>query len=629
MSDWIIQFGNRLPCDVVERMLRDRPHIGDRPVVSHTMPWGSIIAQTPPTRGCAPMRTDQAVYACAGRPTFVDGSKDTAGEDWFVRDLDQRLRGDVKLQAVGNQISGMYGVVRADQRGAVVWTDPINGFPCFAAEDAHGRLAAVGTQPEIVARVAGRENDFDKVSLAELLTFNHVSFPHTTRLGMRELEPGSQYRYTAGDECVEVDHQVLWRPAEPERYLTAAQLDEMLEHAIRTASDRITQGMDRVAATLSGGKDSRVLLGVLPQDKLKATITYFSRENRESRVAKIVSEAAGLPNVRVSRDPEFFADILKRGVEISGSELTAIPYGLCILDANIQGDYDLIVYADQSDSYLKDHAMPSAIKQIVAERNPWVRLKNRIKRMAGRSTRSSGPKIAAGFEKNLSQIKPQWCEAIIERRRQYIAWLAGFRPDSAEEWSMVWPTSRMPAANNIVTNNRVLASDSLFTHRLVLEVGRQIPPELRYKGRLASRVFNRLYGSLGDIECANTGAPANATPRQLARIARKRRNNPEAQKAFGRLSPSDTPWIDVHGSWCDSELLQRHSMVWAAYRKALADSPAVEVLDELIEIDPREVIGRYDDRLAATGNWMVIQIASMMSQVADHRSTESRTGVVH
>jgi hypothetical protein len=173
----------------------------------------------------------------------------------------------------------------------------------------------------------------------------------------------------------------------------------------------------------------------------------------------------------------------------------------------------------------------------------------------------------------------------------------------------------MPAANHIITNNRLLASDSVFTHRDVLEVGRQIPPHLRFRGRLTARVFNRLYGELGDLECANTGLPANASERMEHRHARRKRKL--ARPADERV-PFQTPdvWNHVENSWCNYGLMQQHSAVWQGYRERFRDSPGVETLSRLVTYDPRQVIEHYDPRLSSMGNWMVLQLASLMNHTA-------------
>jgi hypothetical protein len=206
-------------------------------------------------------------------------------------------------------------------------------------------------------------------------------------------------------------------------------------------------------------------------------------------------------------------------------------------------------------------------------------------------------------------------DEVAERHRVRLEQVRQVRPESAEEWLRFWPGSRCDGGYGPQANTRLFTADELFMHRRVLEFAARLPAHEKLGGRLTKRVFPRLYGELGQIEDSGTGLPAAAVapfPRRSAHAngnghsSGNGNSNGNGNGAVGGHSPY--PWNDVHHSWVDYELLQKLSPTWASYRMALADSPALDVLDGVLEGGAGEFIRSYRDEAGFLFNRAAVQI---------------------
>ena len=593
------------------RVLRERPHLETRPVHPFDFPWGRVWVMPPPGEGYRPARVEGRLVAAAGRPRLSGVEHEAGGETGFAGAWGD-LAGRGSVADAAGRLTGMGVVLLADDAGVEIITDRLGSRPAYIARDRRGEIRAAGTHLESVAAVAGRACDFDPVSLGELIVHNYITFPHTSRVGITEIDPGSVTSIDAGGDRVQAE--AYWTPDEPGVWPgERAVFDELVE-ALRAAGEDVTLGCRRVAVTLSGGKDSRLVMGVVPRERLAGGLTYCTRANRETDVARRVAEAFGVGQVLVKRDPDFYAVLLDRGASLLGTELRANAHGLCIADNDLAGRFDLILGGQLSDTLLKDHFMPVAQREALRHKPLSERAKSLVKKMLGRS----GPPVVS-TQSTLGRAQVEWVldreilEAVRERRRRRLEQVRAVRPETAEEWFRFWPASRQDDSSHTLGNSRLYPADTLFLHSGIIEVARRLAPALRVGGGLADRAFARFYGPSARVENANTGLPLDAPARRVRAHEKRLWRNPDAKAAFKRLPPSDTPWNDVQGSWVDSRMLQMQSPAWARYREeVLGCPPAVALIDSVLSISGRDVIADYDDRLPATANHLVMQIARVV-----------------
>jgi asparagine synthetase B (glutamine-hydrolysing) len=622
MNDFLIQFGRGADPRRLAELLRARPAVAAHAAHCFEFPWGAAAVQPPRAPGYAPFYESGALVASVGRPRFLGVEHEAAGDRGFNRLLDERLRAG-GAKAVSDALTGMFAAIECTRAGVRVLTDQMGFMPVYVGRDAVGQVVAVGTHLDSVAAVAGRATDFDTVSLGDLLVNQYITFPYTTRRGVTQLEPASVTEFptpsTGAVRNADVRTTVLWEPAEPARGTkpSVEDLEAELEHALREASQDVTRGVSRVALTLSGGLDSRLVLASLVPDKVAAAITYATRENREVEVARRVAAAAGVPHHVAWRGEEFYSDLLPRAVSLLGTELRGDCHGFCVVDNGLDEAFDLVVGGFLSDTLFKGHYITEATRERFRRRSIY----SRARSVAGRAARAIGllpPKARKqhfweAAKKMEAALTPEVREAVRERRAARLARVKAVRPLSAEEWGRFWPASRGDGAYGPQANTRLFTADELFMHRRLIEVAARVPTEEKIGGRLSKRVFARLYGELGRIENSSTGLPAAADGATNG-SANRSANGQARPRPNGRPHPSPAggsraPWNDVEHSWVDWELLQKQSPTWASYRAALEPSVALDVLDGVLAGNARRFVASYQDDAGFLFNRAAVQLA--------------------
>jgi hypothetical protein len=611
-------------------MLRNRPGVADHPVHTWDFAWGRVAVQPPLAFGYAPLHESGTLVASVGRPRFVGVDHEQRGRCGFNALLRETLQAR-EPAALGEALTGMFAAIECGGGGVRVLTDQMGFMPVYVGHDLAGRVAAVGTHADSVAELAGRQTDFDPVSLGDLLINQHVTFPYTTRRGVTQIGPASLTAFAVGPggdvRAGGVRTTVLWQPLEPDPAAAApsvGELEEQLESALRAAAGDVARGAKRVALTLSGGLDSRLVLALLREKNLAGAVTYATRENREVDVARRIARAAGVPHQIVWRGEEFYAELMPRALALLGTELRGECHGFALADNGTGGDFDLIVGGFLSDTLFKGHYMPEALRERMRRRSPY----DVARRAVGGALRAAGVlppvrskphfwDVARGM---VGHLRPEVRDAMLERQRVRLEQVRAVRPGSAEEWVRFWPASRADGAYGPQANTRLFTADELFMHRGLVELAARVPMCEKVGGRLAKRVFARMYGALGEIENANTGLRADADP--SAKKPRNGNGNGHSNGAAnGHPAPrTNCPWNDVQHSWVDYELLQKLSPTWSAYRAALAGSPALDVLDSVLTDGVRPFVAAYRDDAGFLFNRAAMQLAYAIDRTLADRA---------
>ena len=516
MNDFLIQLGADVDAQRLAALLRDRPIVSAHPVRLFKFPWGVVAVQPPVARGYAPLydAAAQTLVACVGRARFIAADHERHGESGFNALFREKLA-SAAASAASDAVTGMFAAVECTAAGVRVFTDPMAFLPVYVGRDGADRVVAVGTHADSVAALAGRATDFDPVSLADLLVNQYVTFPYTTRRGVMQLEPAS---LTEFDATGGVRTTVFWRPCEPthDQWPRPADLEAQLGAALKAAAEDVSRGASRIGLTLSGGLDSRVVLSLIPRERVAGAITYATRENYELAIARRVAAAAGVPHHVAWRNEEFYAELMPRAVSLVGTELRGDSHGFAIVDNALDESFDLIAGGFLSDTLFKGHYLSAGVKGRLRPMPAHARLR----RSAVAAARKLGVLPPAAGKSHYfddarrmaARLKSDVREALAERRRVRLEQLRQVRPESAEEWLRFWPASRCDGSYGPQANTRLFTADELFMHRRVIEVAARMPLREKVDGRLTKRLFPRLYGPLGRIENSGTGLPADAPP---------------------------------------------------------------------------------------------------------------------
>ena len=553
-------------------------------------------------RGLGTYANNGARYVVVGRPIIMGHALDDR-PDAFLRWVEDQSHGQGLASAASDispRLSGMFAIFEFNDDGVSVLSDQMGFRPVYIARAEDGRLLGMGTHVESLAHACGLSSDIDLVSLAEMFTHNHISFPYTTRRSIRELEPCSITSVQPGSSKVE--SRVLWEPTEPERFPDESQARSMLRSALLQAGDDLTRGTERAAVLLSGGMDSRAVLASIPEGRVCTALTYVTRENRETRIAGQVARAKGVDQMLVERGEDYFPELIARGLALLGMELRGNCHGMCLSDRGLCDRFDVVIGGQLSDTLLKDHFMPFQKRDTLRR----VRFLQRCKRalLGKRPPRPAGPGHTTGRALLEQELVPEIAKAVRERRSLRLEQVQRVRPTTADEWHRFWPCSRQDDSAHTLGNSRLMCSDTLFAHRSIVEASSMLDPRWRVDGWLADEVFLELCGPLAEIDNANTGLPANAKRSAVSRAAKQAKKNPGHSSGEAKGD-----WNNVQTSWVNPVEMQKHAPFWIENRARLVGSEHVRVLDSVIGRGVTAMIGSYQDDLPSTANHIAMQMA--------------------
>ena len=422
-------------------------------------------------------------------------------------------------------------------------------------------VIAAGSHVPSLAVVSGVRTSFDLTSIAELLVFSAITYPFTSHERIVELPPGSANSFAPSPSGIQHSSTVLWQPEERDDPFAPTDLSEELEAAMRVAAREITAGVSSVALTLSGGRDSRAVLAALPADKRNGAITYVSRWNREAEVARRVAESAGLPHHSAMRAPDFYELLMERTVALQGSEQRGQAHGLCIPDSGLHEKFELIIGGQFADTYLKDHFMPPWLRARAAGSGRFRGLRRVLARARSLAVRRPATLAFLQNHKLVSSVRPELAEAVRARHQQRLREVGRIRPVSAAEWIAIWPSSRRyAAASHVQGNSRVFPSDTLYTHRKIVDIAVRVPLKLRINGELANRTFQMLYGPCS----AHWKMQTRACPPMLVK-SRNRRPHCAGGKKDLLLNSVDCLRRTLRGTTCN-----RAGQIWRFFSSDLS-----------------------------------------------------------
>ena len=124
---------------------------------------------------------------------------------------------------------------------------------------------------------------------------------------------------TVDRQTLEIAKQKFWQPDFSKSADSLQVIASKLGDAICTSINTRTEGVEKVGLLLSGGMDSRVVLGGFDTESPPQTFTVGSYENNEVRVARELAAKSGAMHHFVQRESNHYADILSAAAFQGGS----------------------------------------------------------------------------------------------------------------------------------------------------------------------------------------------------------------------------------------------------------------------------------------------------------------------
>ena len=516
--------------------------------------WGSLAIARAPHDPPPVVRDDRHLTVLIGEPVAHLAGAGPAAEG-PRRDAIHRALSAATETAWDDVLDGPFAALVIDLQngsGGVV-TDLFAWIPVFAAEAGGGLV--MGTHVDAVAAVAGAE--VDPVSAAELVAHLTITWPGTLYHGVRQVAPGTERRFERGGWAGE--GRAYWRPEERNPYRTVDEAAEALRDALVADVAIAVAGRGSIGLLLSGGEDSRAVLGALPRGVAVTGYTYADEENREVRSARRVARAYGAAFVFGRREADHYLRGLEPVSALVGSQNEYIDaHGYGFHTALGLADLDVVLGGLSSDALLKaDNVPPRHFAQVMRGEVPEIR-RLPVPKMAG---------IRAGL-----------LEEAAERRNAFRRGLAALRPESADEWSRIYPFTMRKYAANHHGNRRMFRAHEPFMSNAVVKLAAAVPQRWKLHRRLFHRAVRPLLAPSWYVphtrnRFPSLPGPANAVARPLLGLARDLRAL--AGGRWGANQESWPVWERLVESPAMREAEARHAVLGSALRAVMdADDEA-------------------------------------------------------
>ena len=433
--------------------------------------WGSLAVSRNLYNGFQPFETEEHLVVVIGGPLltyqdnrFLTGDDPVAGTlSLFERYMAGTIQWDKDL-------SGPFTVLIVDKstRKIRCVTDLMLSIPVY--QSVSKDKLAFGTHIDALAKTTGEQKVIDKISLTDFILHGVVTYPYTAYKNIRQFSPAAIHEFGPCSKPVfESKTEVYWEPVEKIGYANIDEAARELRKAVSGYITRVTEGMDYVASFLSGGEDSRVVAGMLPNHLKKDAFVFLDFMNREGIIAQKISKTYGLHlNVRF-RKPGHYLNILPEASDLVGS-------GQQYLNAHTLGFHKkckLAEYGAVFGGYLAN----ALLKGYDSRKTKLQRKLSAIYELITVEEGHSNP-VQSDF------FKTSVLAEVDKRRREFLNYLQGFRNESLHEWFQNWPRSMGQASPGYSVNRRLFRTYEPFLCNEVVKLAAGTPLSWKLNRRL-------------------------------------------------------------------------------------------------------------------------------------------------
>jgi hypothetical protein len=434
--------------------------------------WGSLAISRNLYNGFAPVETPEHIFVVIGGPVlcfqdnaFLTGEDQQAGT-WAVyrRWKQGQMRWD-------EDMSGPFVVLIVDKAAALVSciTDLMMFIPVYKYQDISGLM--LGTHIDALARAAKQEFAIDQISLADFVLNNVVTYPYTAYSQIRQCHPSAIYKfwYSQQGGAVEDELEIYWLPEESNFFKNIDEAAFALREGLKSYISCITQSMNTVAQFVSGGEDSRAVLGLLPNHLKRDAYIFLDSMNREGRIAEAVASAYGASFNMYTRSPTYYLDILSEAADLIGSghqyhhahtlgfhkrcKLGAYPavFGGFISDSMLKANYARKARINSRFSFIPKFFLPGETRSEIV--------------------------INLLFNKTI-------LSGITQRRLIHLEYIKRFRKKTVHEWFVLWPMTMRGGIPYLYCNRRLFRSYEPFMAKEVVKISAAVPTTWKLNRRL-------------------------------------------------------------------------------------------------------------------------------------------------
>lgn len=247
-------------------------------------------------------------------PLYADGTDCVAWDGEIYNIADERARlsgasvrfsgtevGEVLLrgwQAEGRaflaRLNGLFSIAiwQGGSRTLTLITDRFGLRPLFYASTPDGFVAS--TALRALVGVPGVDRGWSEAGVGEFFAFGHFLTNRTFFAGLRQVAPATCLTVRADGR---VDEEQYWQPSLERSQAPASEQVSALDAQLARAVEMRARAGERLGISLSGGLDSRTLLGLVPADRQLRSVCLGIEGGIDHRSAAELARIAGVPHV--------------------------------------------------------------------------------------------------------------------------------------------------------------------------------------------------------------------------------------------------------------------------------------------------------------------------------------------
>jgi asparagine synthase (glutamine-hydrolysing) len=329
---------------------------------------------------------------------------------------------------------------------------------------------------------------------------------------------------------------------------TFIRLDELLQSAVK----RHTNGDLTTGMFLSGGLDSRTLLGAAARQSLSVqTFTMGHESSYDRRFAQQISDTVGTEHYTLSLCPEAQAEVIKRGVWLTDGMMNCIHMSILNLLPLTRSSVDVVVDGIGGDGTLGGHYLCKSFFEAPNNKALTLALFDAF------NTAFSPSMVSDYFTDHFSsQIKDLSLESMCEQVRL----APPERLVNKSEYVYMRNRQRRFISFGPTMTRSQLESRAPFYDNDLIEFIFSLPAEMRQNHNLHWHLLIRHYPELSAIPWTFTGLPINISTPTVQLFSRiwfrlqRELNRILLRASKGQLSLSNSRNLVDYASWWRSAL---------------------------------------------------------------------------
>lgn len=405
------------------------------------------------------------------------------------------------------------------------------------------------TNVQLLTRYPGFTPAFERDYVYEFLMTRRQWGLTTPLTGVRALRPGTVTTFDL--DTHDISEKLYWRPEyRPAKKPYSAVVTEFAERYRQAVAERAAHPGER-GVLLSGGSDSRLLLGALTEEEKERTTAFHINDwmNDEAQVAKKVATTAGVDFEFLQREDDYHARLLKTAPKRSNfAGCFAQAHAEGVID-EIRARVDVVLDTMLTDMAFKGFKLPMRTLPLGPLGSPWIPVTKSLQRpepFVEERLREHPP-----YLRTPPTIDEVLSENIQRRGKTVVNHGVAFAsPLELHMWGDLFPRRAQSQFFFHSLRGHLSHRNPVMDNRL-WELRCSLPPKYLYRRNIVNSALSELDPALARIPHADTRLPLSYP--FLAHYAAEKYHSLDK-----RIRPRETPEpYYTHGSWMDwGELLR-------------------------------------------------------------------------